>query len=196
MSPKSNLISTSAVGYYGDRGDEILTEASSAGDDFLARVGKDWEKEAIKASEKGSRVAVTRYGIVLGEDGGAMEKMIPAFRYFAGGPLGNGRQWFPWIHIDDVVGASLFVLERPELEGLFNFTAPEPVTNAEFAKSLGMVLKRPAVFRVPEFMIRMFAGEFGETLLSSSRAIPEKLTRSGYEFRFPSVLKALEDIAG
>ena len=192
----SVLISTSAVGYYGDRGDLIVTEDTGTGDDFLAMVGKDWEEEALKAREKGVRVALARFGIVLGTGGGAMEKMIPAFKLCVGGPLGDGRQWFPWVHVDDVTGALTFLMNNEELEGPFNFTAPEPVTNAEFAKTLGRVLGRPAIMKTPAFMIRLFAGEFGETLLTSHRALPERLVNAGYAFRYPKLKDALREIAG
>ena len=192
----SVLISTSAVGYYGDRRDEVITEDTGAGDDFLAMVGKDWEEEALKAGEKGVRVSLARFGIVLGTGGGAMEKMIPAFKLCAGGPLGDGKQWFPWVHVDDVTGALIFLMENEELEGPFNFTAPAPVTNAEFAKTLGRVLGRPAVLKTPAFMIRLFAGEFGETLLASHRAFPERLENAGYAFQYPKLEDALREIAG
>jgi uncharacterized protein len=194
LSANTTLISTSAVGYYGERKDEIVTENTPAGSDFLAKVGIDWEKEAMAAEKKGVRVAVTRFGIILGKNGGAIEKMIPAFKSFLGGSLGDGKQWFPWIHLDDIVHASIFIMEHPETEGVFNFTAPEPVRNIDFAKSLGKVLNRPAVMPAPAFLIRLFAGEFGETLLSSCRAIPEKLLKGGYEFRYPILTDALKDI--
>ncbi len=194
LSANTTLISTSAVGYYGDRGEEILTEDAPPGDDFLAKLGIDWEKEALAAEKKGVRVAVTRFGIVLGKNGGAMEKMIPAFKSFLGGCLGDGQQWFPWIHVNDIVHASLFIIQHSDIQGIFNFTAPEPVRNIDFAKSLGKVLNRPAVMPAPAFLIRLFGGEFGETLLTSCRAIPEKLIKDGYEFRYPDLIEALEDI--
>ncbi len=194
LSANTTLISTSAVGYYGDRGDEIITEDTPPGNDFLAKVGIDWEREAMEAGKKGIRVAITRFGVVLGKNGGAMEKMIPAFKSFLGGSLGSGNQWFSWIHVDDIVHASMFIMKHPQIEGVFNFTAPEPIRNIDFAKSLGKVLKRPAVMPAPAFMIRLFAGEFGETLLNSCRAIPEKLIKSGYEFRYPNLTKTLENI--
>ncbi len=196
LSPGSVLISTSAVGYYGDRGDELLYENLEPGDDFLAKVGKDWEGEAMNAARKGIRVATSRFGIVLGPDGGAMQMMIPAFKSFIGGPLGDGAQWFPWIHVEDVVGAFEHLMENGDLEGPFNFTAPEQVTNAQLTKTLGKALHRPTLFRTPGFMVRLLAGEFGETLMSSQRAVPEKLLRSGYEFEYPKLRDALENIAG
>jgi uncharacterized protein len=194
LSANTTLISTSAVGYYGDRGDEILTEDTSPGNDFLAKVGMDWENEALAAEKKGVRVAVTRFGIVLGKNGGAMEKMIPAFKFFLGGGLGDGKQWFSWIHVDDIAHASMFILNDPEVKGVFNFTSPEPIRNSDFTKLLGKVLNRPAVMPAPAFLIRLFAGEFGETLLNSCRAVPERLLEAGYEFRYPELIDALKDI--
>ncbi len=188
------LVSTSAVGFYGDRGDELLTEESAAGDDFLARLGVDWEKEALGAESKGARVAFMRFGIVLERDGGAMEKMIPAFRAFVGGPLGDGSQWFPWVHLADVTAACRFLLETASAEGPFNFTAPYPVRNRELVRTLAHVLNRPAVFRVPGFFLKTFLGEFGEVLLSSQRAVPERLRAEGYRFRYPDLETALLDI--
>jgi len=186
--------STSAVGYYGNRGDEVLNEYSAPGEGFLATVGQDWETEAFRAEDKGHRVVVMRFGIVLGKQGGAMAKMIPAFKLFAGGPLGNGRQWFPWIHIDDLVGAIIFALKRTDISGPVNFTAPEPVRNAELASTLGRVVRRPAIMPAPAFMIRLALGEFGATLLESQRALPEKLLKHGYEFKFPELEPAIRQI--
>ncbi len=194
LSANTTLISTSAVGYYGNRGDDILTEDAPPGNDFLAKLGIEWEKEAMAAEKKGIRVAVTRFGIILGKNGGAMEKMIPAFKSFLGGGLGDGKQWFSWIHVDDIVHASMFIMEHPETDGVFNFTAPEPIRNIDFAKSLGKVLNRPAIMPAPAFLIRLFAGEFGETLLSSCRVMPEKLIKAGYEFKYPVLIEALQDI--
>ncbi len=188
------LCSTSAVGLYGDRGDALLTEESDPGDDFLARLAVDWEKEARQAETKGARVALMRFGIVLEKGGGAMAKMIPAFRAFAGGPIGDGSQWFPWIHMADLTAAARFILETPSAEGPFNFTAPYPVRNRELVKTLGRVLNRPAVFRVPGFLLKTFLGEFGKVLMSSQRAVPEGLTAEGYRFRYPDLETALLDI--
>jgi uncharacterized protein len=194
LSADTTLISTSAVGYYGNRGDDILTEDASPGNDFLADLSVDWEREAMVAGKKGIRVAITRFGIVLGKNGGAMEKMIPAFKSFLGGSLGDGKQWFSWVHLDDIVHASMFIMEHPEIEGAFNLTSPEPIRNVDFAKSLGDVLNRPAIMPAPAFLIRLLAGEFGETLLSSCRAIPEKLLAAGYEFKYPDLTHTLKDI--
>jgi len=190
----NSLVSASAVGYYGDRGDEILTEASTAEDDFLARVGRDWEAEALAAAEGGHRVVAARIGIVLGSDGGALEKMIPAFRSFLGGPLGDGSQWFPWIHIDDLTAALAIVLENASVAGPVNCTAPNPVRNREFARELARLLNRPALMPAPGFMIRMVLGELGQALLSSQRVVPEKLLEAGFAFRFPAVREALYEL--
>jgi len=188
------LCNASAVGYYGHRGEDVLTEAEPAGDDFLARVAVNWEKEALKAAEKDSRVALMRFGIVLGPDGGAMAKMLPAFRMFVGGRLGSGRQWFPWIHIADLVAAALFVMDQPVFAGPVNFCAPEPVRNREFVKHLAGKLHRPAVLPAPGFAVKMIIGELGEALLCSQRATPASLQASGFEFRYPAVDDALADL--
>jgi len=191
---KITLISTSATGYYGNRGDDLLTEGEPHGDDFLARVSKDWETEALKAKEKGIRVVAARFGIVLGKSGGAIEKMIPAFRLGLGGALGSGMQWFPWIHMDDLLSAFTFILENQDVEGPVNFCAPNPVRNRDLAKTVGRVLNRPAVLPAPAFMIRLILGEFGNALLYSQRAIPEKLLRYGFRFKYPEIADAVRDI--
>jgi len=188
------LCSASAVGYYGDQGDEVLTESSPAGDDFLARVGTHWEKEALDAEKKGARVALLRFGIVLGRGGGALEKMVPAFRMMVGGPLGDGMQWFPWMHMDDLLAAVDFVMETDAAGGPLNFCAPNPIRNIDLAKTLGRILNRPAFMPAPAFLIRLALGEFGNTLLSSQRAIPAKLLDSGFQFTFPDIHDALVDL--
>jgi len=188
------LISASAVGYYGSCGDQVLTEAGSVGGDFLARVGRDWEAEAMGAAAKGARVATARFGIVLGRGGGAMEKMVPAFKLMLGGPLGDGNQWFPWIHIEDLLDAVVFVLQTEALSGPVNFTAPEPVRNRDMARALAGAVNRPAFLPAPAFLIRTVLGEFGATLLASTRAIPQKLLDAGFTFQYPDIRKALEDL--
>jgi uncharacterized protein (TIGR01777 family) len=188
------FISTSAVGYYGNRGDEVLSEDSTAGDDFLARVGIEWEAEAERTSDTGVRVVTARFGIVLGKDGGAMSKMLPAFRLFVGGPLGDGMQWFPWIHMDDVVSAIMFAVSDKNIRGPVNFCSPNPVRNRDLAGTLGRVLKRPSFMPAPGFMIRLVMGELGGVLLSSQRAMPAKLLDNGYNFRYADLGKALEQI--
>jgi uncharacterized protein (TIGR01777 family) len=190
------LISASAVGYYGSCGDMELNEESPAGTDFLASLARDWETEALKAEAKGVRVVLARFGVVLGRNGGALAKMIPAFKSFMGGPLGNGRQWFPWIHIQDLVGALSFLARRSDLKGPFNLCAPHPVTNAVMAGALGKVLGRPAKMPVPAFMVRLMTGELGDVLLSSQRALPMGLLTAGFEFGFESIATALADIVG
>ncbi len=185
--------STSAAGYYGDREDEELNEGTSPGTDFLAKVCTDWEAEARKAEAKGVRVVLMRFGIVLGQ-GGPLSKMILPFKMFTGGPLGNGKQWFPWIHLEDLICTILFLLENSEIKGPINFCAPQPVRQGDFARALGKVLKRPSFFPSPAFMLKTVAGELGEVLLNSQRAVPTRLQDSGYSFKFPQIHEALKDI--
>jgi uncharacterized protein len=188
------LISTSAVGYYGSRGDDILTESEPCGKDFLSRVGKDWEHEAFEVKKKNVRVVAARFGVVLGRSGGALKQMITPFKWFAGGPMGNGRQWFSWIHISDLLAGMMFILENANIQGPVNLCSPAPVTSGELAKTLGVVLGRPAVIPAPSMALRLILGEFAETLLSSQRAVPEKLLASGFVFRFPDLKDALTDL--
>jgi len=188
------LCSASAVGYYGSCGDHVLKEDEEPGEGFLAEVGVDWEKEARKAEAKNIRTAIFRLGVVLGDGGGAMEKMIPAYKMYLGGPLGDGKQWFPWIHLHDVIGALKFLMENDGQKGAYNFTAPHPVRNKEMAETLGKLLKVPTVMRVPGFMLRLAMGEFGEVLLESQRAIPDRLTRADYQFQYPDLKSALQQI--
>jgi uncharacterized protein (TIGR01777 family) len=188
--------SASGVGCYGDRGEDLLTEKEPLGGDFLAQVCRDWEAEALKAEGKGARVVLTRFGIILGKKGGAMAKMIPAFRLLMGGALGDGRQWFPWLHIDDLTPALLFVKDHPEISGPVNFCTPHPVRNRDLARTLGGLLSRPAFMSPPSFMIRLLLGEFGETLLASQRAVPEKLTGHGFEFKYAQLESALRQLVG
>ena len=190
------LCSTSAVGYYGDRGEDALSEEAPPGDDFLARLGQDWEREALVAEAKGARVVLPRFGIVLARGGGALARMLPAFRCFLGGPLGSGRQWFPWIHADDLVAALRFLIDTPALRGPFNCTAPAPVRNRELARILGRRLHRPSSLPAPAFMIKLVLGEFGQVLLGSQRALPEKLTAAGFTFQYPDLDAALAEILG
>ncbi len=188
------LISTSAVGYYGSRGDDILTEAEPCGNDFLSKVGKDWEHEAFEAEKKNIRVVAARFGVVLGKSGGALKQMITPFKWFAGGPMGSGRQWFSWIHIADLLAGLMFVLENAKIQGPVNLCSPAPVTSGELARTLGVVLGRPAVIPAPSMALRLILGEFAETLLSSQRAVPEKLLASGFVFKFPDLKDALTDL--
>jgi uncharacterized protein (TIGR01777 family) len=190
------LINTSAVGYYGDGGEQLLSETSPNGNDFLAGLSRDWEAEALRAAAKGTRVVLPRFGIVLGADGGALASMLPAFRRFAGGPIGSGRQWFPWIHIDDLVGAIQFFVDRDDLDGPFNLCSPEPVRNGEFARRLGRLLGRPAAVKVPGLALKLALGEAAEVLLAGQRAIPAALQAAGFAFRFADLDRALTDLLG
>jgi uncharacterized protein (TIGR01777 family) len=188
------LCSASGAGYYGNRGDDILKEDEKPGDDFLASVSVDWEAEALKATEKGVRVAVMRFGVVLGKGGGALAKMIPAFKSFLGGPIGRGLQWFPWMHLTDLMASILFIAENPGVEGSLNFCAPNPVTNRQLADTLGEVLGRPAFMPAPAFMIRAVLGEFGNVLLDSQRTVPDKLLSHGFEFQYPDIKSAIQAV--
>ncbi len=190
----SFLFSASGVGYYGDRGDDVLDEQAEAGADFLARLGIEWEAEAHTASQKGVRVACGRFGVVLHQDGGAMAKMVPAFKLGLGGPLGSGRQWFPWIHLDDLIAAILFLMENSDAEGAYNFCAPETVTNRMLAQRLGRLLKRPAFMPAPALVMKTVLGEFSSVLLASQKAPPERLLASGFQFRYPTLDQALAAI--
>jgi uncharacterized protein (TIGR01777 family) len=190
------LVCASAVGIYGERGDEELDESSAPGSGFLAEVCRDWEEEAQKAASLGMRVVCVRNGVVLSERGGALARMLPAYRLGAGGKLGSGRQWMSWIHLDDVVGVFLRARDDPSLAGPVNAVAPAPVTNAEFARSLGQALHRPAFLRVPRFALRAAFGEMSEVLTGSQRVLPRALLRAGYAFRYPDLRAALEEIAG
>ena len=191
---KTVLCSASAVGFYGDRGDEDIDENSPPGNGFLAEVGVQWEQEAFKAKEKGIRVVVFRLGVVLGKDGGAMAKMIPAFKMRVGGPLGSGKQWFPWIHVDDVTAALLFLLQQESLQGVFNFTAAQPVQNRVFAETLGKVLRVPAAMPTPRFMVRLVLGEVASSLFDSQKVVPKNLLENGYTFKFPKLESAIRNI--
>jgi uncharacterized protein (TIGR01777 family) len=188
------LVNASATGYYGSRGDDVLTEVSTPGDDFLAGLTVAWEKAAMHAASLGMRVAVVRSGIVLGAGGGALAKMLPPFRAGVGGKISTGRQWMPWIHLEDSVGLFLHALDREDITGAVNGVAPEPVRNAEFTRSLAAALHRPAMFTVPEFALRLVYGEMTDGLLASQRVLPERARHSGYDFRFPELRPALRQI--
>ena len=184
------LISASAIGYYGSRGDETLTEDSAAGDDFLARLAVDWEQAAAKAEALGIRVVRLRIGMVLG-NGGALAKMLPPFRLGLGGRLGSGRQWVSWIHIDDVIGLIAFALGNSALRGPMNATAPQPVTNAQFTQELGAALHRPTIFPAPRMAVKLMFGEMGEVILGSQRVMPRAAQSAGFQFRYPELGPAL-----
>lgn len=189
------LVSASAVGIYGNRGDEVLTEDSHPGQDFLADVCQVWEREALAAEELGTRVVTVRTGIVLGPNGGALQRMLLPFNLGLGSPLGNGKQYMPWIHREDWVEILLFAAREASVRGPVNATAPHPVTNREFTKALGRALHRPTIFPpVPGFMLKLMFGEFGSILLDSQRCRPEKLLQAGFTFRFPDLDAALSNI--
>jgi hypothetical protein len=185
------LLSTSAIGFYGDGGEAALTESSPPGKDFLGQLAQEWEAEALQAQELGLRVAITRFGVVLGRGGGILEKLVPVFKSFLGGPVGSGRQWFSWIDQSDQLGAMLFVLEHPDLSGPINFTSPNPVRNAELAQALGKILSRPSLIPAPAFMVKIALGEFAEVVLGGQKVIPEKLLAAGFEFEYPTIEAAL-----
>ena len=188
------LINASAVGYYGARGDEAITEESASGTDYLARVCVEWEAEAKKAESEGARVVLLRTGIVLDRGRGALAKMVPPFKFFAGGPLGSGNQWMPWIHIEDQVGLLLFLMNNENAHGPFNCTAPNPVIMAEFSKTLGETLNRPSWATVPGGVLALVLGEMSEILLNGQRALPQAALKLGYQFRYPHLLPALQSL--
>ncbi len=190
----TTLISASAVGYYGFHHDEELDERSSPGQGFLARLCREWEAEALKAEDRGIRVVLARSGIVLGGSGGALGIMLPFFRLFIGGPLGNGRQWFSWIHLQDWVGAIIFLIGRTDLSGPVNLTSPDPVRNKDLARTLGRVLHRPSLLPAPSLAVRLILGEFGNTVLKGQKVIPKRLLERRFEFRTPRLEEALKDI--
>jgi hypothetical protein len=190
LSPDTALVSASAVGYYGPHGDEPLDEDAPAGDDFLARVCVKWEAEAQKAP---SRVVVVRTGVVLDPRGGALAKMLPFFKAGIGGPVAGGRQYMPWIHIDDVVGIYLRAIDDAAWQGAVNATAPEPVTNKEFSRALGRTLRRPALAPVPAFAIRALYGQMAEIVTEGQRVIPRRTQELGYRFEQTELEPALRD---
>jgi uncharacterized protein (TIGR01777 family) len=189
------LVSSSAVGYYGSRGDEELTEASAPGDDFLADVCIAWEKAALEAERLGIRVVLSRTGVVLGR-GGALEKMMVPFKLGLGGRLGSGRQWMPWIHRDDLVGLLLFAAEQASIRGPMNAVAPTPITNRQFTRSLARALHRPAFLPAPYFGTRLLFGEFASVLFASQRVLPKVAEEHGYRFKYPEIDGALKEILG
>lgn len=189
------LLNSSAVGYYGDRGDDALTEAEPAAGDFLARLCVDWEAEALKAEALGVRVLLWRTGVVLGKGGGAWEPLRRVFSLGIGGQLGDGRQWMPWIHLEDLVGGMLHAIEHG-MSGPVNGTAPEPERNADFTRKVAAALKRPALIPVPGWAIRLGLGGFGGFLLASERAVPRALEEAGYRFRHPRLEEALAELTG
>jgi uncharacterized protein (TIGR01777 family) len=187
------LVCASAVGYYGDRGDEVLTEASAPGKDFLAEVCRQWEEKADLAGALGLRVVKVRVGVVLGSNGGALKKMLPAFKMGVGGRLGNGRQWMPWIHVADIAGIFRHAVES-SVTGVLNGCSPGVVTNAEFTKALGHALGRPTLLPTPGFALKLLFGEMAEMILDSQRVTPRATRESGYKFKYPDLAEALKCI--
>ncbi|MEX2478481.1 MAG: TIGR01777 family oxidoreductase [Gracilimonas sp.] len=188
------FVSASASGIYGDRGEDVLDEEASVADDFLAEVCEAWESESQKATEFGVRVVNPRIGIVLEKGGGALEKMIPPFRFFIGGPIGTGDQYMSWVHRQDLCEALIFPIDHKELTGAYNVCSPNPVTMSEFARILGNVMNRPSMFKVPEFALSIVLGEAAKPVTDSIRMQPKKLQVSGFEFRFEELEEALADI--
>ena len=195
--PPEVMISGSAVGYYGDTGSTVLNESAKIGSDFLADVTRVWEAETLPAAAAGIRVAIARTGVVLSPAGGALAKMLPAFRLGLGGPLGSGRQWMSWISLDDEIGALHFLLMNRACHGAFNLTAPTPVENAEFGHTLGNVLHRPASIPVPAFALKALFGEMAQaTILGGQRAMPRRLEEAGFQFQHPTLAEALRFESG
>lgn len=191
------LVAASATGFYGERGDEELTESSTAGDTFLAEVAKEWEGEARRAEDAGIRTVLLRTGIVLSKDGGALGTMLLPFKLGVGGVVGSGKQWMSWISMDDQIAAINFVIENESIRGAVNAVSPQPVTNAEFTKTLGDVLYRPTFLPLPEFAVSMVFGEMGDALLlASARVLPKRLEDAGFEFKYPDLKSALEKAIG
>ncbi|SPF41191.1 NAD-dependent epimerase/dehydratase [Syntrophobacter sp. SbD1] len=190
------LINASAVGYYGSRlDDEILSEEAPHGYEFMSQICVEWEDEAKKAAQSGNRVALCRFGIVLGRGGGALSMMTPVFRYMLGSSIGSGRQWMPWIHQEDLFNIISFLLSESGISGPVNCVSPNPVRNSEFARLLARTLGRPVVLpSVPAFLMRTILGEFSNVVLKGQRAVPKKLMETGFSFRFPTLNQALEDL--
>lgn len=190
----SILVNASAVGFYGNVEDEDVTESHPKGNDFVADVCEQWEREACMAEALDIRVVLPRFGVVLAKDGGALKKMQLPFKLFVGGPLGTGRQWFSWVHREDVIGVILFALEQSKLSGPVNVVAPEPVTMKQFCKTLGKALGRPSWAPVPALVLRALLGEMAEMFLTGQRVIPKKLEELGYQFQYPKLEEALSAI--
>jgi uncharacterized protein (TIGR01777 family) len=189
------LFSTSAVGYYGPHGEEDLNEESPPGDDFLAKLAQDWESTAGRAQDYGVRVVLTRFGIVLGRDGGSLKQMIPWFKWGLGSPLGSGKQWFSWIHELDLSRVYLFLAEREDVSGPVNCTSPNPVRNKELTAALGKALRRPTFLpAVPSWVLKLMLGEFGSVLLTGQKVLPKKLRELGFDFLHPEIDEALRDL--
>lgn len=189
------FVSASAVGIYGNRGDEEITEASSVGNDFLAQVCKDWEAEAFKAREDGLRVVIIRTGVVLGRGGGALKKMLPVFKLGAGGPLGPGEQYMSWVHVDDLASMYVEALKNSSIEDVYNGTAPYPAKNKEFTYALGKALHRPVFMPVPTFGLKLLFGEMSQILLEGQKVIPSKFKMNNFRYKYPTLEMALKETA-
>lgn len=189
------LLSTSAVGYYGFHGDETLDESSAPGNDFLASVTREWETTALKAKTFGARVVLCRFGIVLGSNGGALSRMMLPIKWYLGSPLGNGRQWFSWIHEQDLADIIIYLIEQENLSGPINCTAPYPVTNRDMTTAMAEALNRPVLLPpVPAFVLKLILGEFASTLVRGQKVLPKKLLDMGFKFRFSNIREALNDL--
>ncbi len=193
LDKKPALICASATGFYGSRGDTPLTESSAPGSGFLAEVCVEWEREAFVAQSFGARVAAVRTGLALDPRGGALQRLLPPFRLGLGGRLGDGKQWTPWVHLDDLAGIFTFALEHP-VSGPLNGSAPHPVTNADFTRALAQALHRPAIFPVPKPALGLMFGEMAEVLFDSQRVLPKQTEAAGYKFQFPALAGALKDL--
>jgi uncharacterized protein len=195
--PPRVFICASAIGYYGNRGDELLIETSKPGNNFLAEVCVAWERATMPAAEKGIRVVNARFGVILSSDGGALKKMLPPFQMGLGGRVGDGKQWMSWIALEDVIRSLEFCLAKESLKGPVNFVAPNPVTNAEFTKTLGKALSRPTIFPVPAFAVRLAFGEMADALLlASQRVKPAELEQKAFKFTNPELSQALRSALG
>ncbi len=190
------LVSASAVGYYGDRGDDPLDEDAEAVDDFAHRLCRDWETEARRATELGTRVCILRLGLILGRGGGLLQRMAPPFKLGLGGPLGSGEQWMSWVHRADVVAMIEYLIEHEVLTGVFNATAPNPVTNREFSRQLARQFRRPMLFRVPASLLRLALGEMSLLLLGGQRVLPVRIQKAGFNFRYETLEQALSEACG
>lgn len=192
---RCHLLNASAVGYYGFHEDEALDESSPGGSGFLADLTQEWEKTALQSQKFNTRVVLCRFGIVLGENGGAMAKLIPLFKYNLGSPLGSGKQWFSWIHKQDLINALVFLLNNKDIEGPVNCTSPNPVRNEELTRTLAEVMGKHLIMpSVPQFILKIVMGDFADTVVKGQRVIPKKLQDNGFEFQYPDIKEALKDI--
>lgn len=191
------LIQASAIGIYGNRGNEILDESYGPGEEFLTEVVQKWEESTREIEASGVRRIAIRTGVVLGSTGGVLSRLLLPYRFFVGGPIGSGKQWMSWIHIEDEIGSILFLLGRKDLNGAFNLTAPQPIQNKTFNRTLGKIINRPSWLPVPSFLLKLFLGNMAEeTILTSQRVLPTRLEETGFKFVFPDLTEALADILG